>query len=274
MPTGARRWAGALCCLVVLLTGCTGRPPSAAPEASGLPASGPATYLALGDSVAAGIGAEVPSAGGYVPLLAGRLRERRGCTGEDCLEVRNLAVSGATTTSLRAEQLPAALELLRGEADVRLVTVTVGGNDVFEPAVRGCARAPGSPACRRAVAEALEGADAGVDAVLGALADAIGEDTTLAVMAYYDPLPACVLAPLQPLAEQVLEGAGDRPGLNDLLRRRAREHGAVVVETRERLRAPADFVGDRDCLHPSSSGHARIADAFDEAVGRAVGARG
>jgi lysophospholipase L1-like esterase len=29
---------------------------------------------------------------------------------------------------------------------------------------------------------------------------------------------------------------------------------------------PDDFVGGLDCLHPSTSGHARIAEAFADAV--------
>jgi lysophospholipase L1-like esterase len=237
------------------------------------PAGGPAVHLALGDSVAAGTGAADPASGGYVPLLTDLLSDRLGCgadaTAPGCpLQLENLAVAGATTATLLRDQLPAALARLRDDPDVRLVTVTVGGNDVFLPVVTACARAPQDAACDRAVEQALQAVDDGVDRVLSALAGARGPTTTVAVMTYYDPLPACRLAPLQPLAAQVLEGRGDdRPGLNDLLRDRAAEHGAVVVETGERLTDRDDFVGDLDCLHPSDRGHERIAEAFSDAVG-------
>jgi lysophospholipase L1-like esterase len=244
--------------------------PSAPPTASAAPSSPvDPTYLALGDSVAAGTGAGTPERG-YVPVLAGLLADRLGCdagSADGCpVEVRNLAVPGATTETLLRDQLPPALEELRQHDDVRVVTVTVGGNDVFVPILQACARTPQAPACAEAVVAAVGQVDQGVDRLLAELAGARGPATTVAVMTYYDPLPSCRLAALQPLAEQVLEGRGAQDGLNDVLRARAAQHGAVVVEPGPRLTAPQDFVGGLDCLHPSASGHARIAEAFLDAV--------
>ncbi len=153
------------------------------------------------------------------------------------------------------------------------MTVTVGGNDVFEPVLRACAPAPQDDRCRSAVTTALQRADEGVDRVLRALTDAVPAGTTVAVMTYYDPVPACRLAPLHGLAEQVLEGAGRRPGLNDVIRRRVAQRGAVVVETGQRLVAPRDFVGGDDCLHPGPSGHERIARAFADTTADRVAVR-
>ena len=252
-------------------------PAVALPSPVPSPASGPSTYLALGDSVAAGVGAATPGSGGYVPLLAGLLAQRLGCDAPPApgcpLQVRNLAESGATTTTLTRRQLPQALELLRTSPDVRLVTLTVGGNDVFEPVVRACARAPQDPSCAAAVTSSVRQVDSRVDEVLRALAAALKPGTTLAVMAYYDPVPACRLAQLSRLTDRVLEGSGGQPGLNDVLRARAAQHGALVVETRERLTVPGSFVGNDDCLHPSGLGHARIAEAFLDVVARPVARR-
>ncbi|MCW2606421.1 MAG: hypothetical protein JWO60_1114, partial [Frankiales bacterium] len=234
----------------------------------------PSTYLALGDSVAAGVGADAPATGGYVPLLADLLRARLGCDDAGAagcpLTLRPLAVSGATTATVLRDQLPAATGLLRGGTDVALVTLTVGGNDVFGPVLLACFPDPAVAACRTAVTGALTEADTGIDRVLDGLDAAAPDGTPLAVMTYYDPLPTCRLAALAPLAEQVLEGSGTQRGLNDLLRARAREHGAVVVETAGRVRDRADLVGGGDCLHPSARGHARLAEAFDDAVGARV----
>ena len=249
--------------------------PSAAPSAPASAGAAPApatdpTYLALGDSVAAGTGAEDPARSGYVPVLAGLLEDRSACGDAQqagCpVSVRNLAVPGATTETLLRDQLPTALEVLRQGGDVSTVTVTIGGNDVFVPILRACASSPQAPACTEAVRAAIGGVDRGVDRLLAELTAAAGTGTTVAVMTYYDPLAAGRLAPLQPLAELVLDGTGAEAGLNDVLRARSAEHGAVVVETGTRLTAPQDFVGGLDCLHPSTSGHARIAEAFADAL--------
>lgn len=266
---------------LVAATACSAEPaPASAP--SGTPSSSPSpdataagsTYVALGDSVAAGVGAEDPATGGYVPLLAARLRDRLGCDAGQAagcpLAVRNLAVSGATTATVLRAQVPEAVRLLQADDGVRLVTVTAGGNDVFGPVLLACLGDPAAPACPTAVADALAAADRGLDAVLGALRAAAGDRTTLAVMTYYDPVPTCRLASLAPLAAQVLEGGDGRPGLGDVVRARAAEHGAVVVETAERVSGPEDLVGGGDCLHPSGQGHAALAAAFDDAVGGRV----
>ena len=266
-----------------LLAACTSSsapdraPAGPSPEATPSRSDAPSTYLALGDSVAAGVGASDPETRGYVPVLAGLLDDRLGCDGgrpPGCpVRERNLAVAGATTGSLLRDQLPRALTLIETAPDVRLVTVTVGGNDVFAPILRSCSRSVEDPACPRAVRDSLRRVDAGVDELLRQLTSAVGPATPVAVMTYYDPLPACRLASLRPLAEQVLEGTDAEPGLNDVLRVRAAEHGALVVETADRLTAPGDFVGGLDCLHPSTAGHARIAQAFADTVAQQVARR-
>lgn len=260
--------------VAALLVACSSSPAAEEDgQAAPAPPPGPTTYLALGDSVAAGIGAELPARDGYVPLLAGLLSERLGCAQPDApgcpVQLRNLAVGGATTATLLGDQLPAALEVL-AQDEVRLITVTVGGNDVFVPIVRACVAGPERPGCRAAVDDSLRRVGDGVDRLLRELAQAAPPHAVLAVMTYYNSVPSCRLAPLADLAAQVLEGAEGQQGLNDVLRARAEQHGAVVVDTADRLQDRTDFVGGTDCLHPSSSGHAGIARAFDDEVGEAI----
>jgi lysophospholipase L1-like esterase len=120
---------------------------------------GQPVMIALGDSWAAGVGAT--SGNGYVPQLHSALRERYGClparserAADKCkrLQLVDLAIGGATTPSLLAEQLPTAISLLEdrnGDSnprnDVEVVTLHVGGNDVTGPNYR---RLPGRPVGR------------------------------------------------------------------------------------------------------------------------------
>ncbi len=83
-------------------------------EAGGL------VYVALGDSVAQGIGASHPDRG-YVGLIAERLQELTGRP----VQVVNLSRSGARVRDVVDEQLP-----LLAALHPDLVTVGVGGNDI------------------------------------------------------------------------------------------------------------------------------------------------
>lgn len=77
-------------------------------------------YVALGDSLAQGIGASSPERG-YVGLLAARLETTTGRP----VQVVNLSVSGARVRDVLATQVPA-LAALRPD----VVTVDVGANDM------------------------------------------------------------------------------------------------------------------------------------------------
>jgi lysophospholipase L1-like esterase len=286
------RASAAVAALALALAG------AAAPGSVGIPER--PVYLAMGDSVAAGVGSSADpaewSARGYVGRLAAQLvvaldcaplrwyRPREGCPD---LQTRNVARPGATSASLREEQLPAAAALLRARnadgdprGDVELVTVTIGGNDVFGPVVAACLTppspgSPGAPDCAATVAAALESFAANYARILATLRRAGGADVRLLTMTYDNPLATCVLGRdpgAVALADVVLEG-GSLPdgatvpeGLNDVVRASSARVGAEVAETYGLLR-DEDFVGGADCLHPDASGHARIAAAFLAALG-------
>lgn len=238
----------------------------------------PATYLALGDSVAAGVGA--PAGLGYVPLLADELSDARNCGQGQALgcrlELDNRSVGGATTVSLISGQLPYAVALLEERNqnstpvdDVRLITITIGGNDVFNPVIAACAGGF-TPICQATVAQQLTQVSTNYATILGELRAAAGPETTIAVMTYYNPLPnpGCRFTALTPLGDVVLEGGGPLAfGLNDIIRQQATAFGAVVVETGEII-APTEI--QPDCLHPNTAGHADLAQAFFDAVSPSV----
>lgn len=227
--------------------------------------------LGLGDSVAWGFGASDPSTTGYVPLVNLRAPDLycvEGPSGCAPVDLVNMAVPGATSTSLIANQLQPALELLTARNsddnpsnDVVLVTVTIGGNDLFNPVIAACSGGV-TPECAEVIANGFATYAANLGHILGSLRAAAGPDTEIAMMTYYNPLGACFLADLAPLADLVLEGGGPLPfGLNDIIRGVSAATGVTVVETYGKLRRN-DFVGGDDCLHPDDSGYDKIARLF------------
>ena len=257
--------------LLGLLTG--SGPASAEPDPAPI---GRPLYLALGDSLAAGVGASNPTVTGYVPQLYELLRQQLACQPAgrpSCrsLALRNLGVGGATSTTLLATQLPAAVAELQARNhdpnphnDVQVVTIDIGGNDVFG-VVSSCAAGP-TPECAALIQARLQSFAVNLTQILGQLRAAAGADTVIIAMTYYNPLPSCRLASLAPLADAVLEGGlGVTVGLNDLIRSIAAAHGVLVAETYGQL-GPGELVGGSDCLHPNDAGYQRITEAFAAAL--------
>ncbi|MDQ4503736.1 SGNH/GDSL hydrolase family protein [Sinomonas sp. ASV322] len=111
-----------------LIVGAAVLPAAAAP---------PPSYVALGDSIAAGTGG-----GAYLNQCLQTAESYPALLGASA----NLACYGATTSDVVAGQVPAL------PATARNVTITVGANDVGDRAVAfACATGPGSPACQQAI---------------------------------------------------------------------------------------------------------------------------
>jgi len=249
-------------------------------------------YLALGDSLGVGVGATNPATKGYVPRFRDFLESKKGLDTD--LFLNNLAVSGETTTSMINEgQLDEALAELQDRNgdknpnnNVEVVTVDIGGNDVFAliPVVLAEPDCAGglTLACLIAIAPAIGGTfatfSANFDTILDELRDAAGPDTTIIVMTYFNSLvnPGCIFNSLEPLGDIALEGDpllapfGLSDGLNDLIRLIAADpdHNAKVAELVPGgvfpvLLGPADI--QPDCLHPKNNGYKIIAGEFKAA---------
>lgn len=152
--------------------------------------SSTSTYLALGDSLAAGYQpGRGETAGGYVNQLWRRLR-----TTDPDLRLRNLACSGETSRSLitgqnspcsydAGSQLDAAVAyLVDHPGEVDLITVDIGGNDLLGRCLRrGLIE-------RSCVADLRPRLKARVREIVHALSDAAGSAVPIVAMTYYDPL--------------------------------------------------------------------------------------
>lgn len=258
-------------------------PNAAAAAPPGLP-----VQLALGDSWATGVGA--PAGEGYVEVLHERLREDLDCTparspraagGCAQLQLENLGVSGATTTTLIAQQLPAAETLLAARNtdrnprdDVEVVTLHIGGNDVTGPILAACS-AGLDATCSRTIATSFSGYADRLDQILGRLRAAAGPDTPIVLGTYDNPLRSCDIGAASPatadLGDVVLGGSPGFPapldvGLRGVMQQVAAVHDVTIADVFGALEDDVDWVGGGDCLHPVASGYAKVADAFADAL--------
>lgn len=273
-----RRWHRSIVTAVLA----TGLALSASAAVAAPPTGLPPVYLALGDSIAAGVGADDPETTGYVSLLGGILRSEASCgpghsgqgtgrnDGCESLQTKNLSFGGATTATLISQQLGPAVDLLQARNqngsprdDVRFVTVTIGGNDLFTPVVTACTQS--SPqVCQDTIVRLLAVYETNLDQILRELRAAAGQHAVIVATAYNNPLPACFLAPLEDLADMVLEG-GSPPGLNVRTKAVAARYDVHVANAFDRL-GPAELVGGSDCLHPNQAGHQIYARIFADTI--------
>jgi lysophospholipase L1-like esterase len=195
----------------------------------------PEIYVALGDSISIDLYAGGPGRGGASLLARNRDDDFPDWAGRDLATTRPqlgflpLATDGGTTGSLLDGQLP---RLEAGDVAPRIVTLTVGGNDVLAaygdtPAALRIVRV-----VRERVAQALQRVNAlvapGDPVVVGTVYDP-SDGTAEAWRVGLPPWPDVV----EVLAE-----------LNAVLRAVAGEHGAVVADIHDRFLGHGLRAGD------------------------------
>jgi len=258
------------------------RPPSPSPSPAPSQAA-VGTYVALGDSLAVGVGASRPAEAGYVARLAGTLSSDEAAV--QVTDLVNLAVSGETSSSMiQAGQLAEAIDVI-GAADppVALVTLDIGGNDLLRLlGTEVCASAPQSAACLELLALALEDFEANYRQIVGELMDALAADApdaTLAVMTYFNPFSGTD-ASYQAAAELALLGTDGRVecdaadararGMNDIIVCIGEQLGAVAVDIQPLfagLGLELTHIASDD-IHANDRGYEVIAQAFLAALAR------
>ena len=261
---------------IMLLAGAVAASPAAASKP---------VQLSLGDSWAFGFGATVPSEGGYVPQLHQVLEQQYDCSPSDnpkpeqgCnqLELVNIAVGGATTPSMIANQLPTAIPLLEERNgndnprdNVEVVTVSIGGNDVTNPIIAACLGGL-TASCISTISSEYADYTIDLDTALSALREAAGPDARIVINTYDNGIAQCVLGGVPgavQLADIVLEGLPPFVplGLHDIMRDVGADYGVEVAEVYGDL-SPGDWVGGNDCLHPNDTGYDKVTDAFLEVL--------
>lgn len=233
-------------------------------------------HIALGDSIAAGSVANNYEVTAYAPRLNRWLRSvdcvEGGPSACPHLQLSSYAVGGATSDDLIADQLPAAVAQIVSRAadsdagnDVAYITITIGGNDVFNPVIAACTVGD-DELCADTIQTLFAQYQANLGQILVTLRT-VAPNAEIAIMTYDNSLRACDQAALAPLADVVLEGGNGLPGgVNDIIRGVAGAVGGVTVVETYGLLHPEDFVGGTDCLHPDDSGHRKIARAFQAAM--------
>jgi acyl-CoA thioesterase-1 len=244
----------------------------------------PAIYLAMGDSLAVGVGATDPARTGYVPHLFDFLH---GAAQGGVDELANLGASGETSGSFLGEegsQAARALMIINTpDTIVSAATLDIGGDDLlhliappagYPPAP--CASEPDSPFCQLATQEALARFAAHDETILATLAPALAANsghTPLVVLTAYNPWSGAGSRFEAPIDRALLGSDGvidcaanatdpARVGLNDLIACIGQQHGALVADV-----YPA-FQGKGRALthiadgnpHPNDAGYAQIAN--------------
>lgn len=217
---------------------------------------------------------------GYVTPFSKYLQREVDClpataqAGGTCgrLDVINLARSavppsdgsaglpGVTTQALIDEQLVPAEQLItqrngddNPRNDVKVITLTVGGNEIFD------AFSTGDPGV---IAAAVSTFASNYTQILTRLRAAAGPAVPILTMTYFNPLRYCDTG-LPPEVVDVVAAQADAVlmAFNGVIKAISAGVGAVPADTYGDLGAGDLF----DCKHPNDAGYADIVAAFEEA---------
>jgi lysophospholipase L1-like esterase len=262
---------------LLLLTGAW----AGSPDVSGSQSS--PLYLALGDSLAAGVGASEPAQTGYVGLVFDALQtEPTSPYGEGELILLNLGDPGETTTSMLAsggqmEKAVAEIESRRDDGtagnEAAVITIDIGAND-FIPLVMGdspCLPNPLAEACQEAATSALTTFRSNFADIMRRLRAAAGSDVEIVAVGLYNPLSgsggpfdAVGDAAIELFNRTVAEAAAE-----PAIQARLADVFPLFQDRGSELTHVAELPPD---VHPNDGGHYLMAQVVVTALGLPAGA--
>ena len=222
-------------------------------------------YLALGDSLAFGVGAQNPAAEGYVPLTheALLLNDRFVDSG---LELINISEPGATSGDLLEEggQLEQALAHIEERRDspeddaVEIISIDVGGNDLLSLAEPDspCFEDPGGSVCRTTINGVLSDLQRNLTTALTALREAAPR-AEIYVLDVYNPYSGTG-EPLEVIASigvQLVNGVITAVASQE-------ELGTRLVGIHDLFEGRGALWVAGDGIHPNNDGHRVLAEAL------------
>jgi lysophospholipase L1-like esterase len=232
------------------------------PSSAGALSGDAPAYVAIGDSLAFGVGTEVPAEQGYVALAHASLStsDRYGDSGLDLL---NLSVPGATSSDLLLEggQLDLAIDEIesRSEANaVEIISIDIGGNDLLAlaAATSPCINDPAADACLEFLGQTLEALQSNLHTVLQRLREA-APTAGIFVLNLYNPFSGTgdVREGLADLGVQQLNGVVGAVVADESL-------GARLGDVFQLFRGRGNQWIAGDGLHPNEQGHQVLAEVL------------
>ena len=228
-------------------------------------------YIALGDSLAFGVGASDPAHKGYVGLTFDALRRSNRYL-ERGLTLLNLGVPGATSSDLLlpgGQMEQAIAEIKERQADttsaddnVEIISVNIGGNDLLAlgSGDSPCISEPAGDACQERFNTMLATLEDNLSEVVQRLREA-APLADIVIVDLYNPFSGTG-APLELVADLAVQQ------VNGVLRKVAEQpqFEAKLADLQPLFQGRSSQLIAADNLHPNDSGYALIAEALLAAI--------
>lgn len=219
-------------------------------------------YLALGDSLAFGVGADNASTQGYVALTA--VNAQVPGFGERGAELRNLSVPGAKSADILrpGDQVDQAVAEIEAHGGVDIISIDIGANDLLALAGNSstCLDEPSGQACQDALGDTLATLQTNLTTTLHRLREAAPE-ANIYVLDLYNPYSG------SGNAQELIAAVGVQQ-INGVITASARnpEVNVTFVSIHDVFEGRAKQWIASDGIHPNNDGYRVLAEGLIAAI--------